>query len=54
MGESSLRLETIPMIDIHATALKNFITWKGKTEPIINCKIPKPELLELMRRPMEV
>ena len=51
-GDDSLRLRVLPMLNIHATTLKELIRWEGATEPIITSKLTKAELLEFMRSPM--
>ena len=43
-------LRVLPLLNIHATTLKNI--W-GASEPIITGKLSKHELLEFIRRPIQ-
>ena len=54
LGDTSLRLRTLPYLNTQATTLEKMIDWEGATEPIVTCKLTKSELLKLIGKPMEV
>ena len=54
MGDSSLRLRKLPYLNTEATKLKDLISWEEATEPINTCKLSKSEVLEFIKKPLEV
>ncbi len=54
MGDSSLRLQALPYLNVQATNLQNLIDWESVTELIVTCNLTKSDLLEYMAKPMVV
>ncbi len=54
MSDSSLRLRTLPYLNVQGTNLQNLIDWEGDTELIVTCNLTKSDLLKYMAKPMVV